>query len=67
MTATTQHILDFRSYITSGALKFDFLADITWRFLVEGLNVRIHGTSNLQSCSVSVGRGGALWSISIGF
>ena len=44
MTATTQHVLEFRSYdilrhLQSGALKFDFLADSTWRFLVEGLNV----------------------------
>lgn len=59
MTATTQHILEFRSYITSGALKFDFLADSTWRIGIEGLNVRIRGTSNRQSCSESSGRGDA--------
>ena len=43
MTAATRHIHGFRSYITSGALKFDFQSDTTLRFFGEGLNVRIRG------------------------
>ena len=51
MTATARHFLGFPSYIIYGALKLDFFLDATWRSLVEGLNVRIRGTSNRQSCS----------------
>ena len=53
MTAATRHIHGFRSYITSGALKFDFQSDTTLRFFGEGLNVRIRGTSNRRKCAES--------------
>ena len=53
MAATARHILGFPSYITCEALKFDFCRYATWRCSVEGLNVRIRGTSNRQSCSES--------------
>ena len=58
MTATARHFLGFPSYIIYRALKFDFCRYATWRCLVEGLNVRIRGTSNRQNCSEwSVRRG----------
>ena len=48
MTAATRHFHGLRSYIASGALKFDFRFDTTLRSFGEGLNVRIRGTSILK-------------------
>ena len=53
MTAATRHIHGFRSYITSGALDTIFSPVQLENGEGEGLNVRIRGTSNRQSCSES--------------